>query len=91
MQDKDTVGPDIHSLKQLTPAEFMALGGSAVAFVRTISGHDLVDLLDEDAFEGEGNYQMVVSANGTPLMVTDSPETLGDWLAEHNIGLVSLH
>ena len=36
-------------------------------------------------------FQLVVSADGSPLMVADSAEAVSDWLSERNYGVVSLH
>ena len=81
-----------HPLKQLTPAQFMALGGNAVVYVRPISGAALAGMMiDGDDLESDGQFQLVVSADGSPLMVGDSTEAVADWLAERSYGVVSLH
>jgi hypothetical protein len=41
--------------------------------------------------EPDADLQLVVSADGSPLMVGDSDEAVADWLAERNYGVVSLH
>jgi len=81
----------VHPLKTLTPEQFAALGGSAVAFVRPIRGDQLIALLNEDSFDDRGAYHLVMSADGTPLMVADTTEAVAEWLADQNFGLVSLH
>ena len=81
-----------HPLKQLTPAQFMALGGNAVVYVRPITGAALAGMMTEgDDLEADGQFQLVVSGDGSPLMVGDSTEAVADWLAERNYGVVSLH
>jgi len=78
-------------LKTLTPAQFAALGGSAVAFIRPISGSDLSAMISDADFDEEETYQLVMSADGTPLLVADRPETVTEWLSDKNVGLVSVH
>jgi hypothetical protein len=83
---------DPHSLRHLTAAEFMALGGNAVVFVRSISGHDLNLLLPQTAgIDVEAEFHLVVSADGSPLMVSDTEEAVADWLSGKPFGVVTLH
>jgi len=79
-------------LKHLTAAQFMALGGNAVVYVRPIRGAALAEMMaDGEDLEPDLEFQLVVSADGSPLMVGDSPEAVADWLSERNYGVVSLH
>ncbi len=79
-------------LRQLTAAQFMALGGNAVVYVRSIKGAALAGMMTEgDDLDAEGDFHLVVSADGSPLMVGDSPDAVADWLSERNYGVVSLH
>ena len=79
-------------LRHLTPAQFMALGGNAVVYVRPIKGEALAEMMVEsDNVAPDAQFQLVVSADGSPLMVGDSDEAVADWLAERNYGVVSLH
>ena len=81
-----------HPLKDLTPAQFMALGGNAVVYVRPIKGAALAGMMiDGDDLEPDIEFQLVVSADGSPLMVGDTAEAVADWLSERNYGVVSLH
>jgi hypothetical protein len=85
--------PD-NPLRHLTPAQFMALGGNAVVYVRSIKGKKLNEMMaDEDMDEGdaEEEFQIVVSADGSPLLVTDSEEAVNEWLSDKNFGIVALH
>lgn len=94
MQDRrpDRLEQEIsHPLKTLTPAQFAALGGSAVVFIRDISGDQLSDMLNEPGFIDEETYRLVMSADGTPLFVADTSEAVHDWLADKNFGIVQLH
>ena len=62
-------------LKHLTAAQFMALGGNAVLYVRPIKGAALAAMMvDGEPVEPEAEFQLVVSADGSPLMVGDTAE-----------------
>jgi hypothetical protein len=88
LTNEDVLNP----LKHLTAAQFMALGGNAVVYVRTINGDALSKLMvDGDDLVDGAEFQLVVSADGSPLMVGDSREAVTEWLAERNYGVVSLH
>lgn len=85
----DTIDPN--PLRDLTPAEFMALGGKAVVFIRPIRGEDLARMMEQPELDDDGDYHLVVSADGSPLMVGDSQEAVTDWLADKNFGVVTVH
>ncbi len=87
----EVVDPAAHPLKTLTAAQFAALGGSAVVYVRPISGLALTEMLNEPGFLDHEDYQLVMSADGTPLFVTDTTEAVFDWLSDKNFGIVQLH
>ena len=80
-----------HPLKLLTRAQFAALGGDAVAYVRPISGAILGTMIHDAEFEPGSDYQLVMSADGTPLLVTDTEDGVLDWLGDKNLGLATLH
>ncbi|HLV83110.1 MULTISPECIES: DUF1150 family protein [Devosia] len=81
----------IHPLKSLTRAQFAALGGDAVAYLRPVTGAVLGTLIEDAVFEAETEYQLLMAANGTPLLVTDTEDSVNDWLGENNLGLATLH
>jgi hypothetical protein len=81
----------IHPLKSLTEAQFAALGGDAVAYMRPVSGAILSTMIQDTPFDDETDYQLVMSADGTPLLVTDTEEAVLDWLGDKNLGLATLH
>ncbi len=92
MQDRPEQTVFDNPLRHLTPAQFMALGGNAVVYVRSIKGAKLSEMMSEEAFEDVGeDFQMVVSADGSPLLVADSQEAVDEWLADKNFGIVALH
>ena len=80
-----------HPLKSLTRAQFAALGGDAVAYVRPVRGEVLSTMIHDAEFEAEADYQLVMSADGTPLLVTDTEDAVVDWLGDKNLGLATLH
>ncbi|MBJ3785703.1 DUF1150 family protein [Devosia sp. MSA67] len=78
-------------LKHLTRAQFAALGGDAVAYVKPVSGLVLSAMIDDAEFDVATQYQLVMSADGTPLMVADTAEAVSEWLGDQNIGVATLH
>jgi hypothetical protein len=79
------------SLRNLTADQFMALGGSAVVFVRPIKGSDLVDMVPEAEFARDETFQIVIGADGSPLMVADTEEAVAEWLSTRQLGVVTVH
>jgi hypothetical protein len=75
----------------LTEAQFAALGGSAVAYVKPVSGQLLSGMIEDAEFNDAELYQLVMSADGTPLMVADTEDAVADWLGEQSLGLATLH
>jgi hypothetical protein len=78
-------------LRDLTPAQFMALGGNAVVYVKPIKGDKLAELMSEPQFDVDEDFHLVVSADGSPLMVGDTEEAVAEWLSDKNYGIVALH
>jgi hypothetical protein len=91
MQERPEEQHNYNPLRHLTPAQFMALGGNAVVYVKPIKGDKLAELMSEPDFESEEEFQLVVSADGSPLLVADSPEAVAEWLSDKNFGIVALH
>jgi hypothetical protein len=81
----------IHPLKSLTRAQFAALGGDAVAYVKAVSGAVLSTMIHDAQFDEATEYQLLMSADGTPLLVTDTEDAVTDWLGDKNLGLATLH
>ena len=95
MQDRPEQTSFDHPLRHLTPAEFMALGGNAVVYVKSVKGKKLSEMMSEIEDGGEDDaevdYQIVVSADGSPLLVADTLEAVEEWLSDKNYGIVALH
>jgi hypothetical protein len=92
MQDRPEQSIFDNPLRHLTTAQFMALGGNAVVYIRPIQGSELsafMDDVDEEAADQE--FQMVVAADGSPLLVADSEDAVAEWLSDKNLGIVALH
>jgi hypothetical protein len=83
--------PHDNPLRHLTPAQFMALGSNAVVYVKAIKGDQLAELMREPQFEGEADFHLVVSADGSPLMVGDTQQAVAEWLSDKDYGIVALH
>jgi hypothetical protein len=81
----------IHPLKSLTSAQFAALGGDAVAYVKPVSGAILSTMIHDAEFDAATEYQLLMSADGTPLLVTDTEDAVVEWLGDKNLGLATLH
>ena len=78
-------------LRHLTAAQFMALGGNAVVYLRHIGGDRLGQLLPDLEAEADEEYHIAVGADGSPLMVADTEEALAEWLQSRNLGVVTVH
>ena len=68
-----------------------ALGGDVVAYLRPVTGAVLGTLITDAEFEASAEYQLLMSADGTPLLVTDTADAVSEWLGETNLGLATLH
>jgi hypothetical protein len=88
--DIPETGPT-HPLKSLTPAEFMALGGKAVVYVKPMTGAAIGEMTGNDDFGGDTEFQLVVSADGQALLIADSEDAVVEWLSDKNFGIVALH
>lgn len=94
MYDKSNDLPDgnaTHPLKSLTAAEFMALGGKAVVYVKPMNGAALSEMTGNHNFEDGDDFQVVVSADGQPMLIADSEDAVVEWLSGKNFGVVALH
>ena len=78
-------------LRHLTAAQFMALGGNAVVYVKHVKGNNLGNILPDSDFSDDDDFHIVVSADGSPLMIGDSEEAVVEWLQNKPYGIVTLH
>lgn len=91
MQQRHEDVSNDNPLRHLTPAQFMALGGNAVVYVRPIKGKQLSEMMPEPGFAEDEDFHLVVSADGSPLMVADTEAAVTEWLADKNFGIVARH
>ena len=88
----DRTRPGLHPLRMLSAEQFAALGLESVVFSRTVDTQTLVRLVpDADVAEMAGPFILVMSADGKPILVTDSPESLDDWLDDQPVVLARVH
>lgn len=93
MMDKrtDAAMDSANPLKDMTRAQFAALGGDAVAYIKAVDGNLLSGMIEDAEFDAATQYHLVMSADGTPLMVADTQSAVTEWLGDQNIGLATLH
>ena len=83
---------DAHPLKFISAEQFAALGTGSVVFKRHIAGDALKRLLPDAAVDpDEGPFILVLSADGKPMLVTDSMDSLEAWLEDQPVSLASVH
>lgn len=89
---QDLHGGVIHPLKSLNAEQFAALGGNRVVFTRTISAADLSAIVPEAAnMPDDATFQLVMAANGAPMMVSDSVEVRDEWIDENEVEVAPRH
>ena len=91
MQERRDENQFDNPLRHLTPAQFMALGGNAVVYVKPMAGTVLAEMMGQPDLAEEDEFQLVVSADGSPLLIADSQEAAAEWLSDKNYGIVTLH
>ena len=81
------------SLKAMSPEEFAALGAETIVFVRPITGTELAHFIPEAQIAPEDAvFQLIMSADGSPVLVTDNDAAITDWLEDRDeITLVRRH
>ena len=82
----------VNPLKLISAEQFAALGVESVVFKRVMDGDALLELLPEANFDAtEGPFILVMSADGRPVLVTDSMDSLESWLEDQPVSLASVH
>lgn len=82
------------AVSPLTLAEFANLGQGQVAYVRPILSDDVARVFPQaDASELQSGLQLFVllSANGSPILLTDSRDTATANALAHDLKTVSVH
>jgi hypothetical protein len=76
----------------LTPEQFAQLGDGSIAYVRTMRSEDFSKLFPQaPAIEPGLTVFALLSADGTPIMLTDSKESAVANAWQHQLQMVSLH
>lgn len=76
----------------LTPAEFAALGTGEVAYLKPMTSDELMRIFPQaPKIESGLKLYTLLSADGAPILVTDTREaaTANAW--EHDLKMVSVH
>jgi hypothetical protein len=82
----------LHAWKEMSPAEFEVLGANALVYIRPIAGRELAILLaDRRKLDRDQIFLLVVSADGSPLLVTESLESANEWLDETSLAVATVH
>lgn len=82
----------IHPLKSLSEAEFAALGAHSVVYAREIDAAELSKILPGNDIDPDaGTLELLMSADGTPVLVTDSQDALFAWLDDKPVELATVH
>jgi hypothetical protein len=91
MQERNEEPTFDNPLRHLTPAQFMALGGNAVVYLKPMRGSQLAQMMGQPELAEDEEFHLVVSADGSPLLIADSRESATEWLSDKTYGLVTLH
>ncbi len=94
MQDRPTTKStaDKAPLGMMSAEQFAALGVESVVFAREIDGAALARLLPEAHVNKDGGpFILVMSADGKPVLVTDSEDSLENWLEDQPVVLAQVH
>lgn len=80
------------ALKTISTEDFAALGADRIVYARMVSAQEVETLFPQALSQDfEGSLQLLMTAAGVPVLVTDNEEALGDWLDQHEVTLVQLH
>lgn len=78
-------------LRSMDADQFAALGAGKLVFMRPILGRDLAKFLPLADLPDDKQFDLVLSAEGTPLMVTDDQDTILEWVEENELDLAGWH
>jgi hypothetical protein len=84
--------PVVAPLKTMSEEEFAALGAGTVVFLRPVTAAQLVPFIPQaQTMPPEMEFNLIMSADGAPILVTDNSEAVSDWLDENEVTLVQRH
>lgn len=86
------LGRAAEPLKILTPAQFAALGAGDIVFWRQMSAGELSEFVPQAGMApSEQMLELLMSADGAPVLIADSREAILDWIDGHEVRLATLH
>lgn len=84
--------PAHHPLRNLSKAEFAALGDDEIVYRRTMKGREIKRVIKEASeAPDEAVFEVLFGAEGKPRLVTDDQRIVAEWLEESDMGMVSRH
>ena len=90
--EQEAFNNNAHPLRYLSADEFAALGGDNTVFVRTISAKQLAEFLPEaKSMPDDVQFQLIMGADGAPILITDSQTALADWFENNDFSQVQRH
>ncbi len=79
-------------LKILTPAEFAALGAGDIVFWRQMPAGELARFIPQAGLAPTNQVlELLMSADGAPVLIADSREAILDWIEGHEVHLATVH
>jgi hypothetical protein len=86
------LGSEAEPLKILTPAEFAALGAGDIVFWRQMPAGELAGFIPQAGMAPSHQVlELLMSADGAPVLIADSREAILDWIEGHEVHLATLH
>lgn len=77
---------------EMQPGEFQSLGNGEIAYVKPMTSDDVSALFPQAPRMRSGlDLWVLLNADGTPIMLTDSREAALANAAEHSLMTVALH
>ncbi len=81
-----------HPLRSISEEDFVDLGVGHVVFVRSISAGNLKTFVPEaQSMPADVQFQMIVAANGAPVLIADNREAIEDWFEQNSVRSVLRH
>ena len=87
-----SLGMAAEPLKALTAAQFAALGAGDIVFWKQMNAGDLAEFIPQAAMApADQMLELLMSADGAPVLIADSEEAIFDWIDGHEVRLATLH